>query len=183
MTENTQDRTEKIKTETIKESLPKVKIRDESKDFDLNAEVTDFMTTAQQVVNDKPTKISLENRVLRAQLVLEECLEFIHAMGLDVVFISQNRRVKTNSSLTSFKIAQKDKDYKLSEVAKELGDIDYVTTGSYVSFGLPQNDIQQKVANNNKQKLVSFNATGEENSQKVGKGKDFKPLDLTYLDK
>lgn len=50
----------------------------------IQSQVKDFMIQAKQSCPDKPEIPSLETRILRGRLSLEEVLEFIEASGLEL---------------------------------------------------------------------------------------------------
>lgn len=99
------------------------------------AAVAEFMSTFGQTVRTVPTTdITPEERVLRARIVLEEALEFVEAMGCDVVESDGYSPVTKSSVLVEINPG---KDIDLVEATDAMADLDVVVKGSAHTLGVP----------------------------------------------
>lgn len=117
-----------------------------------------------------------ELRALRVRLLLEEVIELADAAGL-VVFnagheMDETRiviepRVEDNGSL---------KTPDITEMADALGDIDYVTQGAALVFGIPLNAVGTEIHASNMSKLGADGQPIYREDGKILKGPNyFKP--------
>jgi len=111
--------------------------------------VEDFMKLAQQELPESPTIPSVEVRMLRARLILEECLETISGLGITVWFEMTNRRTVSFDDL-SFEHTHPP---NLVEVIDGCCDIKVVTTGTLSACGVDDQDYQDEVDLNNLKKF------------------------------
>ncbi len=115
-----------------------------------------FMTKAKQNVPDKPTIPDADTRVLRAKLIMEECLETIWALGVEIEVTDYldeelNIFLDKNNKLTIHPLSE---DYvNLIEIADGCADIKVVTTGTLSAFGIPDEVLQDLVDLNNLDKF------------------------------
>lgn len=100
--------------------------------------VEEFMVKARNVLPDKPTMPDEKTRLLRAKLILEECLETIEALGFEVA--------KEAYGKTEFIYAYTP---DLVEIADGVCDINVVACGTLSACGLPDLPFQNAVNENN----------------------------------
>lgn len=135
--------------------------------------VCEFMKLAGQTVREVPAMPSLEERTLRARLILEEAIETIEALGIDVVISGQSaapctawsrflRKTEQASNrgdiALSFTASNKAPD--LIEIADGCADIAVVTTGTLIACGIPDRPLMDLVNRNN---LAKFGPGGRRN--------------------
>ena len=117
--------------------------------------VVEFHKKADATINTKPTIPSLEDRLLRAKLIMEESLETIEALGFAVwVDSNETNHTPLNMGLVDF---IEDGEPNLIEIADGCADITVVTTGTLVTCGIKDLSLQAEVDNNN---LAKFGPGG-----------------------
>lgn len=118
------------------------------------------MLRARQEVPLTPSWPDIDTRVLRARLILEECLETVTALGCNIM-------VPVDSGAGAYFVEIKHDDVKITpshiqpkgtpedlvEVADGCCDIRVVTTGTLSACGLADGVIQQEVDQNNLEKF------------------------------
>ena len=103
-----------------------------------------FMTTFDQEVKTTPSIPSSKIRWLRAELILEEALETVRALGFNV---------KIELDTYKFRLA-KNLDCNLIEVADGLADLHYVGyCSTALAFGIDMEPIFAEVHRSNMSKL------------------------------
>lgn len=108
--------------------------------------VDKFMELAGQNVPKKTGIPDDETLQLRANLILEECLETIKALGFAIYDQSpKNGNIINPEDIT----LKKEYETDIVEVADGCADIKVVTTGTLSSFGIDDNEIQEAVDENN----------------------------------
>ena len=103
-------------------------------------------------VKTKPATPELEVRILRARLMLEECMETISALGVQVGVIGKER----SSPVVGFRDFEFQEDYgalNIVEIADGLADQLVVILGTAVSCGIDIEPVFQEVMDNNFLKL------------------------------
>jgi len=107
-----------------------------------------------QKVGDPYTIPDEETRRLRAQLILEEALETIYALGMGVV-----------SDFNGLSIMPSDDDPDLEKIIDGCCDLNYVLTGTLVSCGVPDSPHYDEVNKCNLAKfpnaVATFNESGK----------------------
>lgn len=112
---------------------------------DFQAKVRQFHELMGVAVNDTPTMLDANTRTLRCKLLLEETLEFIAASGCVVVHMGDGRMgVESMPDATH---------PNLLAMAQELSDVQYVTSGAAVTFGLPLEALFEEVHAANMRKV------------------------------
>lgn len=101
--------------------------------------VAQFMDDIGQATPDKVTVPSQEVRRLRAALILEETIEVLDALGFEVEFPDWS--------------AKPDGSVEPMHVAKELADLSVVTMGTLIAFGIPDEELMDRVDSNNDLKV------------------------------
>lgn len=142
----------------------------------LQSQVKEFMLKAGQSCPDSPSIPNEDIRVLRVRLLLEEVLEFADASGVSIrdKFSDADGIYMENLNFGIDK-------HKLTDivgVADALADINYVSYGAAVAYGLDMEPLEQAVHENNMTKFVDGYI--DENG-KLRKGPSYKPVDLTEL--
>lgn len=116
--------------------------------------VENFMRLAGQEVPKQPTShVSVPTRILRAKLILEECLETIYE-GLGVtVSLNLGSYGTAQISITQCDFETHDSDINLVELIDGCCDIKVVTTGTLSACGVPDLLFQEEVDQNNLDKF------------------------------
>lgn len=96
-------------------------------------------------VNEAPTMGDERVRALRCRLLLEETLEFIRASGCVIVHMGDGRMgIESMPDATT---------PDLVAMAQELADVQYVTSGAAVTFGIPLGAVFDEVHAANMRKV------------------------------
>ncbi len=119
-----------------------------------------FHLKASQVVNDKPTEIDKETRILRLRLINEELCELAEAFGYEPVDDS---------------FVWHDTPFDLVEVADALGDLLYVVLGTAVSCGIDLEPIFNEINRSNMSKFIDGHRRAD---GKWIKGPSYSPANL-----
>lgn len=107
-----------------------------------------FMVKARQAVFNKPIQNPLEIRILRANLILEEALECVKALGLEV-------EINKKGELVSFLSDKNNTSTNLIELADGLADLHYVAyCGTANAFGIDMEPIFKEVHYSNMSKFT-----------------------------
>ncbi len=139
----------------------------------IQSQVKDFMVAAGQECPTQPTIPDAQTRVLRVRLLLEEVLELAEASGVSVLSYS-NRKATT---LKDFVFLADDKS-DLVEIADALCDINYVSYGAAVAYGLDLEPLEQAVHDSNMTKFIDGH---RDSNGKWIKGPSYTPVDLKPL--
>lgn len=111
------------------------------------ARVASFMTLAGQQVRIKPELPSLEERKLRARLILEEALETVEALGFEcVVDLNLPEEHPIAMDVLRFKPTL---EANLVEIADGCADISVVTTGTLIACGIHDEKLLREIDLNN----------------------------------
>jgi predicted HAD superfamily Cof-like phosphohydrolase len=114
------------------------------------AKVKQWMERAGQECPDKPTIPSLEIRMLRARLIMEEALETVEALGLRVGVPWEWIRAHKLEFI-------EDGDCNLTSVADGMADLQCVNLGSAVACGIDLEPIFAEVCRSNDTKWWTAN--------------------------
>lgn len=115
----------------------------------LQSNIKDFMLKAGQVVREKPSELTEEERILRVKLVMEETLEFAIAMGV-TIFVSEDVFYFDKDSL-DFEL---DGEQDLTEAADAIADLNYVVNGAACAMGVDMEPIDDEVHRSNMSKFI-----------------------------
>lgn len=128
------------------------KVQEGDKMIEEQQKVREFIEgISSQTMNTKPTIPSLEVRILRARLMLEECLETIDkGLGIDV-FTFNDTKIEFEDLEFESSISGKQSD--LVEIADGLADQIVVILGTAISCGINLGPIFDEVMHNNMLKL------------------------------
>ena len=110
-----------------------------------------FMQKAGQATPDVPTEPDDKIKVLRAKLVLEECLELIRK-GLGIAVSDKGNHVELKIDNLQFDIVDK---FDMVEMADGCCDISVVTYGTAIACGVSMKPLLTEVDENNLQKFSS----------------------------
>lgn len=99
-------------------------------------------------VAETPVVPSVSERYLRANLILEEFLELLDAMGFQLEVDGMPADPKTCEA-----VHIEQSQYDLVETADALGDLNVVVNGTAVSFGIPMPLIDYEIYRSNLSKL------------------------------
>lgn len=127
-----------------------------------------FMLKAAQDVLTRPCQPTTEVRMLRAKLILEECLETINALG---VMFEVNEVEGAEGPRSTFSLVDMGEDtFDMVEVADGCADIKVVTTGTLSACGIKDAFLQALIDRSN---LAKFSPGGYKRED----GKWIKPPD------
>lgn len=133
-----------------------------------------LMAAFGQEIRDFPGEPSWETRRLRANLILEECLETIRALGCDVGWshIHQEPHIKRGSQ-----------GFDLIETIDGCCDINYVVAGTMSAIGVPDLPAQREVNQSNESKMLEDGTLPPHPTVegKFGKAPGFVPPQLTKV--
>lgn len=97
---------------------------------------TEFvMRAAGQTVNDRPTVPSEDDRILRAKLLFEECLETIDALGVNVLDFTYNKLDAKDPDVTF--AARDSSEVDLLETIDGCVDVMVIAVGTLSTIGVP----------------------------------------------
>lgn len=137
--------------------------------------VEEFHKAFGHPVETAPTLGSVETRVLRTKLLVEEVLELAAAFGLNVVCNVidgvQHVVIEENKNLVP----------DIVEIADALGDIRYVTDGANLCFGLPAEEILAEIHRSNMSKLGEDGKPIYREDGKVLKGPNYFEPDIAKI--
>ena len=121
-------------------------------------DIREFMTVGEHPVRDVPTiDIPDWERVLRAKLVLSEAIEFVEAMGCQVVYRDDTDGVEsfcTGVGKQIFALDNSHASLDLVEAADACADLRYVVIGSEITLGIPGDAVFDEVHRSNMSKFV-----------------------------
>lgn len=136
--------------------------------------ITRFMELAGQTVRTKPAIPTLEERKLRAKLILEEALETVEALGFDTC-LNEPFPIGEAIEMGFITLLENEKGPNLVEIADGCADISVVTTGTMISCGFPDVELLRMIDESN---LKKFGPGGHRRED----GKWVKPSDWTPPD-
>ena len=115
-------------------------------------QIADFMKLAGQEVPEQPTIPSDEVRLLRARLILEEALETIErGLGLKVLHLMDDgERYRVHFDDLSFEVVG---EPDIVELVDGCCDLEVVTKGTLLAFGVRDHVPQRLVNDNNLEKF------------------------------
>ena len=96
------------------------------------SQVREFMIAAKQELPDRPTMPDLKTRILRAKLMLEECLEAIHdGLGLSIEFDNMQEQFRETGEIDVSKMEFREiHPGSLEKIADGCADLKVVTIGT-----------------------------------------------------
>jgi len=112
---------------------------------EIRNQVEEFMVAAEQTVPDKPTVPSDNIVRLRAKLILEEAIEYLEAT-YGKVFDDIKLELRDRLEHKQLKV-------DIIEIADALSDIDYVSEGARLAFGINGKEIADEVQRTNMAKF------------------------------
>jgi predicted HAD superfamily Cof-like phosphohydrolase len=116
-------------------------------------DIRKFMEIAGQATRMTPTAdIPDQERLLRAKLVLSEALEFVAAMGCDLVYVEKASNPPRLYNMDC--VLAPGKQIDLIEAADACADLRYVVIGSEITLGIPGDDVFDEVHRSNMTKFV-----------------------------
>lgn len=133
--------------------------------------VEEFMRLAGQAIPPNPIMPSLEIRKLRANLILEEALETIEALGFNIVMKPFDGAIE---------VGPPSHEPNIIEVVDGCADISVVTIGTLSAFGVKDGPILEAIDQNN---LAKFGPGSyrRETDGKWMKPSGHKPADIMGL--
>lgn len=139
--------------------------------------VEEFMELAKQELPNSPTEPSVEVRLLRAKLILEEALETIQALGV-AIFIEGYRAnlLYEMTTATGCHLAACD-PFNMVEAVDGCCDLSVVTIGTLSALGVADAPLIEAVDRNNLEKFGPGHTIREDG--KLVKPPGHKPPDIT----
>lgn len=137
--------------------------------------VREFHEAFGHPVSDTLTEQTEELRLLRVRLVFEEAIELAEALGVDVSV----RPTRFEHRLSVEVLGGVSPD--MVEAADALGDLEYVTHGASLVFGIPQARTFEEIHRSNMSKLGEDGKPIYREDGKVLKGPNFSPPDLVRV--
>lgn len=136
--------------------------------------VREFHEKAGQLINSQPTEVDAQTAVLRVRLLLEEVLEFAEASGVEILTLN-------GDNLDSESIKQNEITFShtgkanLEEIADALGDINYVSYGAAICYGIDMEPIEKNIQSSNLSKFID--GYRDEHGKWI-KGPSYTPVNL-----
>lgn len=145
----------------------------------IQSQVKEFMLAAGQACPNTPTCSDEQTRILRVRLLLEEVLELADASGV-CLSVGMNYCPSTGlRDLGDFEIYHHDINQpNLVEMADALADINYVSYGAAVAYGLDMESLDQAVHDSNMTKFIDGH---RDTNGKWIKGPSYTPVNLKPL--
>jgi len=131
---------------------------------DIRSQVEEFMVAAKQEIKTSPGAPSDDVIRLRAKLIVEEVFELLEAL-----FDPDNKSDLGVAHAAALKLIESPIKVDMVEVADACGDIDYVTEGLRLAFGINGKPIADEVQRTNMEKF------GEGSWVRESDGKQMKP--------
>ena len=128
--------------------------------------VKEFMVKAGQATPEMPNIPNPETRLLRARLIMEECLETVEALGIQVLINGYSEEPVSMASLNFKETSTGD----IVAVMDGIADINVVANGTAIAYGVNIEPIQDLVDKSN---LDKFRGDAHRNEA----GKWIKPSD------
>jgi predicted HAD superfamily Cof-like phosphohydrolase len=120
----------------------------------IQAQVREFHEKFGVKINENPTMPELKERILRANLILEEALEFVDAMGLRVDVVDPLSGYARTSLDVFVKFELKELGpANLVDAADAIADLNYVVAGAAVTMGLDTETLGDEVHRSNMSKV------------------------------
>ena len=135
--------------------------------------VREFHEKAGQLINDKPTIVDSKTAILRVRLLLEEVLEFAEASGVEIL-TKQGDNLDTEAMNGELTFSHTGKA-NLIEVADALADINYVSAGAAICYGIDMEPVDLNVHLSNLSKFID--GYRDENGKWI-KGPSYTPVNL-----
>lgn len=139
--------------------------------------VEEFHTAFAHPVAYAPAMPSMELRLLRVRLLLEEVVEFAQAVGVDV----QVAMMDGNAVVFEVDPAIDHSKVNLVEAADGLGDIRYVTDGANLVFGFPGEAVLAEIHRSNMSKLGEDGRPILREDGKILKGPNYTPPNIAKV--
>lgn len=148
-------------------------------------QVKEFHSVFGHPVAALPLSPGVKHIKFRTRFFLEETVELILALGARHPENAHLRRAVELLNAAREQIAQaKDyefKDVDLVEVADALGDLDYITSGAALTFGIPLPEVVAEIHRSNMSKLGEDGLPIYDDEGKVVKGPNYEPPQLELL--
>lgn len=121
-----------------------------------------------------------ELRELRVKLIAEELCELCSALGVKLA-IDHDPRLKEDEQYFTVEAVGEDDGVNLVEAADALGDIDYVTQGANLVFGIPAEQVMAEIQRANLSKLGEDGKPIRREDGKIMKGPNYTPPDIRQV--
>lgn len=135
--------------------------------------VAEFHKVFGHPVSDKPTAPTDERVVMRLALILEEAIELADALGFSTDDIKDSAEYMLNIGPRVY-----EEEIDLVAVADALGDIEYVTNGAALEFGIPLPKVVAEIHRSNMTKLDNDGKPIYRIDGKILKGESYEPPNL-----
>ena len=114
----------------------------------LQKRVKHFMAAVGQATPDKPSIPDNLTRVLRVSLILEEALEFAEASGIEITLGSDGQPIEIED--LNYNIVD---EPDIVECMDAVCDLNVVSTGAAVSYGVDIEPLEDEVCDSNDSKI------------------------------
>lgn len=139
----------------------------------IQTQVREFHEKFGVKINETPTMPDLKERILRANLILEEALEFVQALGLRIYWTGNNDPIISPDIEIS---------PNLVAAADAIADLNYVVEGAAVTLGLDSEKLGDEVHRSNMSKVwPDGTVKHRESDGKVLKPPTYSPPDLQSI--
>lgn len=160
--------------------------------YDPQREVAKMMRAFGQEVRPTPTMPSdPKERILRARIVLEEAMEFVAALGCEVLLgekpLDDINTMTEGAPWQKFIVLKDDVKIEctgegdLVEAADALADLKVVVYGSDNALGLNANEVFREVMRSNMTKVLPDGSVLRDEGGKVVKPKDYDPPNIRQV--
>jgi predicted HAD superfamily Cof-like phosphohydrolase len=142
-------------------------------------DIATFMNACGQEVPEDPTIPEDKVVYLRCKLIAEEAFETLKAAGYRIVVNApheneRGQKIVDHKNIELEKIAEPN----LPEVAKELSDLNYVSYGTGVAFGIDLQRVHVEVQRSNMTKVGKDGKVTKNEYGKVVKPHTYEPADI-----
>lgn len=139
--------------------------------------VREFHEKAGQLINNKPTEIDCKTAILRVRLLLEEVLEFAEASGVEII-TNNGEILDVDSVKLEELIFSKVGKTDLIGIVDALADINYVSYGAAVCYGIDMEPVELEVSRSNHSKFID--GYKDDNGKWI-KGPSYSPANIEKI--
>lgn len=147
--------------------------------------VKEFHQTFGHPVESAPLTPDVKVMKFRTRFIMEETIELIQALGAGRSGNQHlNHAVELMEKARDQMLAANDYEFNnvdLVEVADALGDLDYITNGAALVFGIPLPEVTAEIHRSNMTKLGADGQPIRNEEGKVQKGPNYEPPQLEMI--
>lgn len=127
---------------------------------------------------EKPTIPSLDRRIMRARLIVEEVFEFLEASGLSLKMLSTLSSKNATFYIVPMVSGLNYVTPNIVEAADALADIKYVVEGAALTWGIPLDEVFDEVHRSNMSKVPEDGVIIKREDGKVLKPPTYSPPNI-----